>query len=104
MPRKTNEESAAKYVHRILSTHPDRELSMDDLVAAQGSDPVHNRNALHNATSILVGKGSIVRTVDAEENRSYWALNLQAEEAPAAKGKVKTAAPAKINVIKSGRY
>jgi hypothetical protein len=76
MPRMKNEESAAKYVLRILSTYPDRELSMDDLVAEQGENPRHNRNALHNATSILVAKGAAVRNVDADGKKSYWAISL----------------------------
>lgn len=74
MPRAKNDESAVKYVLRILRTYPDRELAMDDLVAEQGDVPVHDRNALHNATSILVAKGAVERNIDPDLKRSYWAI------------------------------
>ncbi len=74
MPRKKNAESAVKCVLRVLRTHADRELAMDDLVAEQGDAPLHDRAALHNAGGILIAKGLIERNVDQDLKRTYWAI------------------------------
>ena len=61
MPARKHEESAAKYVLRVLRQYAERELSMDDLYLHQGDAPAHDRNRLHTAIGRLTEQGSVVR-------------------------------------------
>ncbi len=74
MPARKHEESAAKYVLRVLRQYAERELSMDDLYLHQGDAPAHDRNRLHTAIGRLTEQGSVVRVTDHVEKKSYWSI------------------------------